>query len=67
MDDEDVVTPVRKRMRASTVELTENVRNSIAQRKEIKERNLPAFERRRRNMEEIKEGLKSQEDGEISE
>ena len=67
LNDEDVVTPVRKRMRASTVELNENVRNSIAQRKEIKERNLPAFERRRRNMEEIKEGLKSQEDGEISE
>ena len=52
---------MRKRMRASTVELTENVRNSIAQRNEVKERNLPAFERRRGYMEESKEGLRSKE------
>ena len=59
MDDDDVVAPVRKRNKASTVEITENVRNAISQRQEVEERNLPAFERRRRNMEDIQEGLKS--------
>ena len=65
LDDDDDVTPVRKRKRASTVVVNENVRYLISQRQEIEERNLPAFERRRRNMEDIEEGLKSLEDVEI--
>ena len=66
LDVEDDVTPVRKRRRATTVEVTEDVRNTIAQRQENEESNLPVFERRRRNIENIEEGLKSLEDGEIS-
>ena len=59
LDDDDFVTPVKKRKRASTVGITENVKNDISQRQEVEERNLPAFERSRRNMEDIQEGLKS--------
>ena len=67
LDNDDDATPVRKRKRASsTIEITENVRNSITRRKEIEERNLPAFEKRGRNMEDI-EGITSLDDGEISE
>ena len=61
-EDEEHQTRKRK-----VVAISNNVVETIANVQELEERNGPAFKRRRKNIEELEEGLKALEDGEISE
>ena len=47
--------------------ISKNVVETIAQVQEMEERHGSAFKRRRRNIEELKEGLKTLEEGELLE
>ena len=61
-EDEEHQTRKRK-----VVAISNNVVETIANVQELEERNGPAFKRRRKNIEELEEGLKALEDGEIYE